>query len=110
MGNDFQKLLTYVDLLQELVTTKKITPAVGFVRTFNRFNNVVQFCFGNTLHPDEHHTKAFQESYLSFSISVTLKAHAVFHHRTHQGTKSWTWSFLANNKLKLCTQYLLLTG
>ena len=91
IGNDCLKLLSNVDLLQELVTTKKLTPAVGFARTFKYFNDVVQSSFGNTLHSDfEHHIKEFQKSCLSLPISVTPKAHAVFHHNIHQITKSWT--------------------
>jgi hypothetical protein len=80
-GNDCKKLLNNIDLLSELATKHRIAPAKGFVKAFEHFRRVVHSCFGNNLSADfEIHIKAFQECYLTLPVTVTPKAHAVFHH------------------------------
>ena len=52
-----------------------------YVEVFQKFKNVVDDCFSNTLKPTfKTSIKEFRTSYLSLGISVTPKVHAIINH------------------------------
>lgn len=85
-GNSCKKLLNNVDLLRSICPIS----CLKFVRTFDDFQIVVKSCFGKNLDPEfKSHIDTFRQITSKYlNISVTPKAHCVFHHVEEFCTKS----------------------
>lgn len=81
-GNACRKLLAKVDNLRRLCNqSENNADCLEYVDVLQKFNSVVDECFGMTLKPNfKRSIRLFKEAYLLLNISVTPKVHAVFFH------------------------------
>ncbi|XP_065683561.1 uncharacterized protein LOC136096352 [Hydra vulgaris] len=80
-GKDCMKVLRKIEELMQLTIAEKAPDATKACQALSSFHQVVVSCFGYTLLPDyEAKICDFKDNYLKLPVSVTPKAHAVFHH------------------------------
>ena len=86
-GNDFNgnachQMLKNIAVLESLTITRQQKKVLDpFVACLHAFEKVVHGTFSHTHAPDfEDHIRMFADSFVATGISVTSKAHIVFHH------------------------------
>lgn len=81
VGNDCRKLLKNVNILNELLEDENLIELKCFSKAFETFKEVVDGCFGSTICSNIFQKiENFKEAYLTTKVSITPKAHAIFHH------------------------------
>lgn len=80
-GNDCYTLISKIDILREICTSKCNFACLPYVNCLDKFRCVVDSCFTIDLKPDyQKKIGAFRESYIDLGINVTPKVHAIFFH------------------------------
>ena len=81
-GKQARTFLKKINEMSRCRTPKFPRRLMKFIHTLQKFNKVVESCFGNELKKDEYeeNIRAFTISYMALGISVTPKVHCVFRH------------------------------
>ena len=81
-GNACHHLLKNIDILDSLGTTRRNKKVLDpFISSLSSFGDLVHGTFSHTLDPNyENLIAQFKKAYMATGISVTSKAHIIFHH------------------------------